>query len=353
MEKNDKIDDMLNNPSQWVDPKGPYSEVVFSSRIRLARNLANHRFIVSASKEEKQNIFKELFDELSDIDILKDGYFFDIQSLLPIEREFLIERHLVSYNLCFEYENGGVAIDKEENISVMVNEEDHLRIQGFAGGLQLFEIYDFINPLDDEIGIRVEYAFDKEFGYLTACPTNVGTGLRASVLIHLPALVVTRDIEKIIRKLRKKKIIVRGLFGEGSEVKGNFFQLSSSASIGRKEESIIALVSEVTKELVESERNAREVLMNNAKTQIEDKIWRAYGMLKYAHLLTTEEVLNLSSAVRLGVGLGIIRDVTLKQLNKLLIYLQPAHLQLVYNKKMDDYERDTRRALFVKEILSF
>jgi len=200
--------------------------------------------------------------------------------------------------------------------------------------------------------MRVEYAFDKEFGYLTSCPTNIGTGLRASTLVHLPALVVTNEIEKIIRELHTKKILVRGLFGEGSEVKGNFFQLSSSVSLGRREEDIVSLVTEVVKDIVEMERDARADLMKNAKVQMEDKIWRAYGILRYAHLLTTEEVINLSSAVRLGVGLGIIRDVTLKQLNKLLIYIQPAHLQLFYDKKMDNYERDQKRAFFVKEMLS-
>lgn len=343
---------MLRKPSQWVDPKGPYSEIVFSSRIRLARNLQNHRFTVSAIEEEKEEIFSELFDEFLGIDTFTNGYFFDMQELSPLEKEFLIERHLVSFDLCFEYDKSGAVIDESEKISVMLNEEDHLRIQGFGGGLQLFEIYDFLNFLDDEIGVRVEYAFDKEFGYLTSCPTNIGTGLRASALVHLPALVITREIEKVVRKLHAKKILIRGLFGEGSEVKGNFFQLSSSISLGRYEEDIIALVTEIVKDVVEMERNAREVLMKNAQSQIEDKIWRAYGILRYAHLLTSEEVINLSSAVRLGVGLGIIRDVTLKQLNKLLIYHQPAHLQLIYNKKMDDYERDQRRALFVKEILS-
>ncbi len=352
MNKSEKIEKMLRKPSHWMEPKGPYSEIVFSSRIRLARNLQNHRFAISSTKEEKREIFNELSDELIGINTFKNGYFFDIHGLPPLEKEFLVERHLVSFDLCFEYDISGAVIEKNEKISVMINEEDHLRIQGFGGGLQLFEIYDFLNPLDDEIGMRIEYAFDKEFGYLTSCPTNIGTGLRASALIHLPALVLTREIEKVIRKLKEKKILVRGLYGEGSEVKGNFFQLSSSMSLGRREEDIVSLVTETVKEVVEMERNAREVLMKNAQIQIEDKIWRAYGILRYAHLLTYEEVINLSSAVRLGVGLGIIRNVTLKHLNKLLIYFQPAHLQLFYNKKMDNYERDLRRSLFVKEILS-
>ncbi len=352
MNKSDKIDRMMQRPSQWVDPKGPYSEIVFSSRIRLARNIMNHKFSISSTREEKRKIFSELSEELISIETFKNGYLFDMNELSELEKEFLVERHLVSFDLCFEYDTSGAAIDQDEKISVMINEEDHLRIQGFAGGLQLFEIFDFLNLLDDDLGMRIEYAFDKEFGYLTSCPTNIGTGLRASTLVHLPALVVTNEIEKIIRELHTKKILVRGLFGEGSEVKGNFFQLSSSVSLGRREEDIVSLVTEVVKDIVDMERDARADLMKNAKVQMEDKIWRAYGILRYAHLLTTEEVINLSSAVRLGVGLGIIRDVTLKQLNKLLIYIQPAHLQLFYDKKMDNYERDQKRALFVKELLS-
>ncbi len=352
MNKSNKIDRMVKKPSRWMDSKGPYSEIVFSSRIRFARNLQNHRFTISSSKEEKRKLFNELSDEILGIDNFKNGYFFEMHELSPLEKDFLVERHLVSFDLCFEYDMSGVMIDEEERVSIMVNEEDHLRIQGFAGGLQLFEIYDFLSLLDDEIGMRVQYAFDKEFGYLTSCPTNIGTGLRASALVHLPALVITGEVEKIIRKLKAKKILVRGLYGEGSEVKGNFFQLSSSVSLGRSEESIISLVTEVVKDIVEQERNAREVLIKNAQVQIEDKIWRAYGVLNYAQLLTSEEVINLSSAVRLGVGLGIIRNIGIKQLNKLLIYIQPAHLQLLYNKKMDNYERDQTRALFVKEDLS-
>ncbi len=344
---------MVEKPSQWIDPKGPYAEIVFSSRIRLARNLQNHKFTICAKDKEKGEILKELKDNLLEINLFTDGYLFFMKTLSALQKEFLVERHLINNKLLQESDSSGVVIDKDEKISVMINEEDHMRIQGFAGGLQLFEVYDYINIIDDDLSLTTEYAFDSEFGYLTSCPTNMGTGLRASALIHLPALVLTRDIDKTIKKLSETKIAVRGLFGEGSEVKGNFFQLSSSASLGRKEENIISLVTEIIKEIVERERSVREVLMKNAKSQVEDKIWRAYGVLKYAHLLSSDEVINLSSAVRLGVGLGIIRDVTLKQLNKLLIYLQPAHLQLFYNKEMDNYERDTKRALLVKEIMGF
>lgn len=352
MNKNEKISKMVGRTNHWMNPTGPYSEIVFSSRIRFARNLQHQKFTVSSTSEEKEELLNEMLNELIGINIFQNGYLFNMKELSSIEKEFLVERHLASFDLCFESDNSGVMIDEDEKVSIMLNEEDHLRIQGFAGGLQLFEIYDFLNPLDDEIGLRVEYAFDSELGYLTACPTNIGTGLRASALVHLPALVITKEIERVVRKLKKRKILIRGLYGEGSDVKGNFFQLSSSVSLGRREEDILSLVTDVVKDIVESERNAREILMKNANVQIEDKIWRAYGLLKYAHLLTSEEVINFSSAVRLGVGLGIIRNVTLKQLNKLIIYIQPAHLQLLYNKKMDNYERDQIRARFVKEILS-
>lgn len=344
---------MIKEPGQWLDAKGPYAETVFSSRIRLARNLKNHRFSISSTNKEKQIIFNEIVSEIEGFKVFEDGHLFEVEKLSKLEKDFLVERHLVSQDLCFAFGKSGAMVDKAERTSLMVNEEDHLRIQGFGGGLQLFELYDSINLLDDEIGMNVEYAFDKELGYLTSCPTNLGCGLRASALVHLPALVITREIEKVIRELKKKKILVRGLHGEGSEVKGNFFQLSSSVSLGKTEREIISEVSKIIKEIVEKERNARELLMKNARSQIEDKIWRAYGILKYAHLLTSEEVINLSSALRLGVGLGIIRDITLRQLNKMLIYVQPAHLQLLYREKMDNYERDLKRSLLIKDILSF
>jgi protein arginine kinase len=353
MNKNESIERMVGSTSHWMDPTGPYSEIVFSSRIRFARNLENHRFSESASKDEKETIYSELSDELTGIEMFQDGYLFNMNELSSLEKEFLLERHLVSFDLCFDSDKSGALIDKEEKVSVMLNEEDHLRIQGFAGGLQLLEVFDYLNPLDDEIGMRVEYAFDKDFGYLTSCPTNIGTGLRASALVHLPALVITREVERLVRKLKAKKILIRGIYGEGSDVKGNFFQLSSSVSLGKSEKEILSMVTDVVKEVIDKERSAREILMKNAQAQIEDKIWRAYGLMKYSRLLTSEEVINLSSAVRLGVGLGIVRDVTLKQLNKLMIYIQPAHLQLLYNKKMDNYERDQMRAGLVKEILMF
>jgi protein arginine kinase len=352
MNKNDLVERMVKHPSVWIDPKGPFAEIVFSSRIRFARNVQHSKFSLRAKNDERQLLLKELSEEIADISLFQDGYVIKIDELSAMEKEFLIERHLVSFDLCFEADAGGVVIDSNERVSIMINEEDHMRIQGFAGGLQLFEIFDFLNMVDDEVGLRVDYAFDDDFGYLTACPTNLGTGMRASALIHLPALVITREIEKLVRKLKTQNILVRGLYGEGSEIKGNFFQLSSSTSLGKREEEILMQVSEVVKDVVEKERNAREVLMRNAQAQVEDKIWRAYGLLKYSCLLTSDEVINLSSAVRLGVGLGVIRDVTLKQLNKLLIYIQPAHMQLVYNRTMDNYERDRMRALFVKEILS-
>ncbi len=352
MDKSGIVERMVKQPSVWIDSKGPFAEIVFSSRIRFARNVRYSKFTIAARRDERKQLLKELSEEIAGIKVFKDGYVIKVEDLTPIEKEFLVERHLASVNLCFESDEGGVVIDSEERVSIMINEEDHMRIQGFGGGLQLFEVYDFLNMVDDEVGLRVDYAFDEDFGYLTACPTNLGTGMRASALIHLPALVITREIEKLVRKIKNRHILVRGLYGEGSEIKGNFFQLSSSASLGKREEEIISTVSEVVKEVIEKERNAREVLMRNAQAQIEDKIWRAYGLLKYSRLLTSDEVINLSSAVRLGVGLGIIRDVTLKQLNKLLVYIQPAHMQLAYNRKMDNYERDRTRALYVKEILS-
>jgi protein arginine kinase len=233
----------------------------------------------------------------------------------------------------------------------MVNEEDHIRLQVILSGLAMEKCWEYAHEIDSDLAKKVDYAYDKKFGHLTACPTNVGTGMRASILIHLPGLVLTRDIDNVINRISKVGLAVRGFYGEGTDVLGNLFQISNQTTLGRSEEEIIDSLAKITGQIIEYETNAQEKLMNDAADQIEDKVWRSYGILKHARLLNSGEVMNLLSALRLGVSLKLIDKITLRQINELLIITQPAHLQKLYGKEMDNEERDMIRAELIRERL--
>jgi protein arginine kinase len=255
----------------------------------------------------------------------------------------------MEFTQCRDY--SALLIGEEENLSIMVNEEDHLRIQALAPGLEIRQAFKLADEVDDEISKTLEFAFDSTFGYLTTCPTNTGTGMRASLLIHLPGLALTQEIEKVIAEIGKVGLVVRGFYGEGSDVLGNLFQVSNQKTLGRSEEEIMDDLEGVTRRIIEREENARKRLFSEARDQIEDKIWRAYGILKYAHSLTSEEVLNMLSALRLGIGMGVLKAVTLSQVNEILALSQPAHLQKYFGKKMEPSERDRVRADIVRSRL--
>ena len=234
----------------------------------------------------------------------------------------------------------------------MINEEDHLRIQALSNGLNAEGSLEVADMYENELGNFLEYDYDADFGFLTACPTNVGTGLRASVLIHMPGLVITKDIDRIITKISKMGVVVRGFYGEGTDVLGNLFQISNQRTLGVSEKETLDLVTNVTRSIVENEAKARERLMDEASDQIEDKIWRAYGILKYARVLTSEEVMNLLSAVRLGIAIGIIDFIEIPLINEILLLSQPAHLQKYYSEEMSADRRDFVRAEMVREKLN-
>ena len=233
----------------------------------------------------------------------------------------------------------------------MVNEEDHLRLQGVVSGFALEAAYAEVDRLDSELGQRLAFAFHPEFGYLSACPTNVGTGLRASVLIHLPGLVLTKEISKVLQGLAQVGLAVRGLYGEGSEVVGNFFQLSNQTTLGKSERDLLDHLGKMVREVMTYEEEARAVLLRDARSVIEDKVWRAYGLLRYARAISYEEAMNLLSGVRLGVGLQVIPDVGFYALNKMLVHAQPAHLASAHGVAIDDPSLAVRRADLVRTLL--
>ncbi len=342
------FEEMAKRPAVWLCGEGAESQVVLSSRVRLARNIANLPFPSRADAENREKILSFVKTAVQKSANLRKGRFVDCAQMDDLDRAFMVERHLVSLEFTRCRDFSALLIGEEENLSLMVNEEDHLRIQALASGLEMNKTFQMADQADDELSRSLEYAFDPTFGFLTACPTNTGTGMRASVLIHLPGLTLTGEIEKVISQISKLGLVVRGFYGEGSDVWGNLFQVSNQTTLGRSEEDIVESLERVTRQIIEYEENARRRLFKEAKDQIEDKIWRAYGILKHARTLTSEEVLNMLSAIRLGIGMGVLKMVSLPQVNEILALTQPAHLQKYFKRRMEPGERDRVRADLVR-----
>jgi protein arginine kinase len=346
------FDTMVKKPAGWINGEGEESSVVLSSRIRLARNIAGIKFPNSAEPETREKLL-QLFDSaVAKSEFLQDGSFFRTSGMDRTNSSFLVERHLISPTMLDHLDGSGVYIATSEQVSIMVNEEDHLRIQALTSGLEMDRTMELASQYDNEVGRLLEYDYDSDFGFLTACPTNVGTGLRASVLIHLPGLVLTREIEKVIHKVTKMGLIVRGFYGEGTDVLGNLFQISNQTTLGQSENDILEAIERVTRTIIADEATARNRLKEEAYDQISDKIWRAYGILKHARVLSSEEVMNLLSAVRLGLAMGIIDMISIATINDILLLSQPAHLMKYYGEEMDVDRRDIVRAEMVREKLS-
>lgn len=340
---------------RWLDASGPASVMVLSTRIRLARNLSRYPFLGRNSDADRESVLREVTAAAAETAALRDAVCFRLDRLDQADRQVLHERHLVSKELAGLDRDGrvraGAAVLVHDRAGLLLNEEDHLRLQTLCSGLALESAYREGDRLDSELGARLGFAFHPEFGYLTACPTNVGTGLRASVLIHLPGLVLTKEITKVLQSLAQVGLTFRGLYGEGSEVVGNFFQLSNQTTLGKSEVELLDHLGKVVRQVVEYEEQARQVLARNAPAVIEDKVWRAFGLLRHARTLSFEEAMNLLSGVRLGVGMGLIPDVSVYTLNKLLIYTQPAHLAVAERVRVGDADLAYRRASYVRRVL--
>jgi protein arginine kinase len=339
----------------WLDGSGPQSGVVLSTRIRLARNLQDRPFTIRSADADLETTRDEVMQAARSLDPLGQGSLFQLDHLDLLERQVLHERHLISKEIAgLERDRPvrrGAALLTDGQLSVMVNEEDHLRIQSLQSGLDLERSYTVIERFDAELGTKLAFAFHPEFGYLTACPTNAGTGLRASVLIHLPGLVLTKEIAKVLQGLSQVGLTFRGLYGEGSEVVGNFFQLSNQTTLGKSEEDLLDHLGVMVRQVIDYEEQARDVLRREAPAVIADKVWRAYGLLRYARSLSFEETMNLLSGVRLGVSLNLIQGVSVYTLNKLLIFAQPAHLAEREGRALSDPELPISRATFVRRLL--
>lgn len=345
------LEDMAKCPAIWLSGKGEEALVVLSTRVRLARNIAGCKFPPSADHETKQRVVSYFDSTMARSKLLSEGLYLKAADINALDQDFLVERHLISPTFLNGELTKAVLINQDERVSVMVNEEDHLRVQALSPGLDPKGSYELATKYDNEVGRYLEYNYDPDFGYLTACPTNAGTGMRASVLMHLPGLVLTRDIEKVVSYITRSGLVVRGFYGEGTDVLGNLFQVSNQNTLGITEEEILNQLTNIAKEIIDREATARQRLMDEASDMIEDKIWRAYGILQHARVLTSEEVMNLLSAVRLGHAMGVIEFLSSALINEILLLSQPAHLQKYYGSEMDHNRRDFVRAQMVREKL--
>ena len=339
----------------WLDASGDYADIVLSTRVRLARNVEGYAFTGRSREGERLRVLTQVREALGEAPFTQQGVLVRVDQLDTPDRALLYERHVVSKELAgldsTHEPKGGAAVHVGHDYAVMINEEDHLRIQAMRSGLDLERSFYDASRLDEELGERVPYAFHREFGFLTACPTNVGTGLRASVLIHLPALVLTKEIGRVLAGLQQVGLTYRGLYGEGSEVIGNFFQISNQTTLGRSEKELLDYLGNVVRHVIDKELEARRVLLRDAGYIIEDKLWRAYGTLRYARSLSFDEAMNFLSGVRLAVGLKLITGLSVYTLNKLLIFSQPAHLSRSEGRLLTEEDANVVRAAFVRGLL--
>jgi len=338
--------------SKWMEGTGPEADIVISSRVRLARNIRKMPFPPLASDEQREKVF-QLAEKVLQNQEEKSRHLrmLSISTLSPISRQVLVEKHLISPLLARESRFSALILRDDEVISIMVNEEDHFRIQCLLPGLQLEKAWQEASRYDDFLESKVDYAFHEEKGYLTACPTNVGTGLRASVMLHLPALVITQQINRILAAVNQVGLAVRGLYGEGTEITGNLFQVSNQITLGQSEEEIWHNLYSVTRQLINQEKNAREHLLNEGREKLADRAGRAFGILKYARMIDSNEAMQLLSDVRLGVDLGLLTDVPVKVLNELLVLTRPGCLQYLKGRALSAYERDLERAVQIQKYL--
>ena len=334
----------------WYLQNGKDSDVVISSRVRLARNLDKIHFKTRASKEDMQKVLNKIEEITPSL-----GYglkFLKLKDIDDITKLTLIEKHVISPDFAIDKEEiGAILINEEENICIMINEEDHLRLQVFSSGMDLENLKNLIVEIDEKIDGLLDYAFSEQYGYLTACPTNVGTGMRASVMVHLPALTLTGNITKVLNVVNGFGMNIRGIYGEGTQSQGDIYQISNNQSLGITENEIIKNLKTITEKVIEQERLARKYLAKN-QIELEDRVYRAYGTLAFSKKLTSEECRNLMSIIKLGTDLGIIKELNDSKVSKINLYTQVGNLQKYLGKNLDAYERDIKRAEVIKQIIS-
>ncbi|MFZ4764552.1 MAG: protein arginine kinase [Roseimicrobium sp.] len=342
---------LLNNPADWMQGQGPHSDVVMTSRIRLARNLRGWCFPGWSSEKQRVELMNEVRPLIAGLPEMGDAFNEEYTNLPKVKKQVLVERHLISREHAARSTGCAVLIDRNQSLAIMVNEEDHFRMQGICAGLDLRTAFSIVSNADSALENQLPYAFDARLGYLTACPTNVGTGMRASVMLHLPALVLTEQIKQVMNAVAKIGLAVRGLYGEGTEALGNLFQVSNQHTLGETETELISRIEGVAEHIVQAEVNAREKLAGESATMLHDQVGRAYAVLRFAHILNSKEALNHLSLLRLGADMDLITDCDRSIMDILLLEIQPAHLQLQAGRDLAPEERDARRAAITRQRL--
>lgn len=339
------IESLINDEhAELMQSAKKAAPIVLSTRIRLARNLVGPPFPERANAAQRREVLTRCADQLSAMPQMNKGTFIDVVDLSPLEKQVLLERHLISRELCDGEEGTGVYINKGQTCSVMINEEDHLRIQFLKVGFNLKSVWKLINAFDSDLEKMIDVAFSPDFGYLTACPTNLGTGLRASVMMHLPGLVISDQMERVIRAVSQLGITVRGLLGEGSDATGHIFQISNQQTLGESESEILERLANVLKTIIDHELNARFKYLEDNEAQLRDQIGRAYGVLKNAHVISSDEALNLLSFIRLAVDFGMLPEANRAEVDRLVIESQPSHVQYAAQQGIEPEVRDIMRA---------
>lgn len=345
------IDSFISTPTEASQRTGPHDRIVLSSRVRLARNLQALPFPGFAKKADRVKALETIRPAVEALPQMADGFSDSMDNLTALDKQILVERHLVSREHAAKNAGSGLVINKNESLSVMINEEDHLRMQSLLPGLQIKEAWSAIDAVDSALEKKLPFAFSPSLGYLTACPTNLGTGIRVSAMLHLPALVLSEQINQIVQAVNKLGLAVRGLYGEGTEALGNVFQVSNQMTLGEVETDIVERLNKVLAQLIEHEENARASLLEKKPKIVFNHIGRAYGILANAHSISSKESMNQLSLMRLGLDMGVFADVPRSLVDELFITTQPAHLQKRYSEKLTAEERDLLRADMLRERL--
>ena len=344
-----KFSKIIAKTGEWLGGDGPHRQIVVTSRVRLARNIKGKAFPGWAKKAERIEVLKTAKAAVMQLSMMRDAFAENLEALSPLEKQVLVERHLISREHAAKGVGSAVVMNSAQSLSFMINEEDHLRMQAICGGLQLGKVFTMINQADSELEPLLEFAFHSKLGYLTACPTNVGTGMRASAMLHLPGLVMSDQMNKIINSVNKIGLAVRGLHGEGTEAIGNLFQVSNQVTLGEAEEEIIERLKKVIETIIEHEQNARLLLLQRKPIALLDQIGRGYGILLHAHSISSKEALNQLSVIKLGIDLGLFPEPHRLPVDELFIETQPAHLQTgAETQKMSAEERDALRATLIR-----
>lgn len=343
-----KIEEFLKKPSEWVKAEGPNCKIVLSSRVRMARNLRGLPFPGWAKKPDRQKSLEIIRPVVESLPEMKEHFSDSMDNITAIDKQVLVERHLISREHAAKNVGSGVVINERETISVMINEEDHLRMQAIKSGLQLKNVFKIIDKVDTELEEHLDIAFSPQIGFLTACPTNVGTGMRGSAMVHLPAMVLSDQINQVVQAVNKLGLAVRGLYGEGTEALGNVFQVSNQTTLGEKEADVIERLHKVILQIIEHEENARITLLEKKHRVVYDQVGRAYGILTNAHTVSSKEALNLLSLLRMGVDLELLPASARGVVDELFILAQPAHVQKAAERKLTAEERDNFRTDLIR-----